>query len=99
MYTREEEIEEKAETFLESNYEGNFGVAVDLDYENNEGYLCVTFYGNDEFIPVAGFTKNIVDELGIQSPDIGSELNIEEGVYELKVSESQEDLPAVRTSE
>lgn len=96
MGLSEEELEGEVADQLESNYDGRFGAAVDLDYEEDRGYMCVTFRGTEGFFPVSGVAKKLITELGIEEPEIRSELDPQEGVYELEVADSREGLPSPR---
>jgi len=83
-------LEDFAAEYLEYEYEGDFIIDAEIDYSGRKGEIRIDFEGEEEYPELGIIPEYVINELGLEKPNIFSVLEEKEGKYMATINGSDE---------
>ncbi|PSH02510.1 MAG: hypothetical protein BRC26_00185 [Nanohaloarchaea archaeon QH_8_44_6] len=74
-------LEDLAAEYLEYEYEGDFIIDAEIDRSERKGEIRIDFEGEEEYPELGIIPEYVINELGLEKPNIFSVLEEKEGKY------------------
>jgi len=83
-------LEDLAAEYLEYEYEGDFLINAEIDHSRRKGEIRIDFEGEEEYPELGLIPEYVINELGLERPNIFSVLEEKEGKYMAKIKGTDE---------
>lgn len=84
---QEYDVKDRIENYLNEEYEGGYRASIDIDEERGEAIVSVFFEKNSEVITLGELLEELVEEAGVERPNVKMDYEPGKGKYNLRIAE------------